>query len=78
MELKPEHLAILERNKQHLISAKDGWVSNVQDLDNLEHVYHTYIDSRYVLTKWCSPCVMKMLLNLSKLYDANTSTRTAQ
>jgi hypothetical protein len=80
MELKTEHLEVLKANEQHFATAKDGWLKDVQDLDMLEHIYHTYLDNRFILTKWCKNCVFEMMLRLADLYDKNkpnenTSTR---
>jgi hypothetical protein len=71
MELKPEHLAFLKANEHHFATAKDGWVSNVEGLDMLEHIYHQYLDSRFILTKWCKDCVFNMILRLAHLYELN-------
>lgn len=70
MDIKPEHLAILEATKPHFETAKHGWVQDVQNLDMLEHIYHTYLDHRFILTKWCKDCVMKMLVRLGKWYES--------
>jgi len=43
------------------------------DLDMLvmyEHIYRLYIDERFVLTKWCSSCVMDMLKRVYEYYLA--------
>jgi hypothetical protein len=55
-------------------------VQNVEGLDMLEHIYHQYLDSRFILTKWCKDCVFNMILRLAHLYELNkpnenTSTR---
>lgn len=71
MELKLEHLAVLKANEYHFATAKDGWVQNVTDLDILEHIYHTYLDNRFILTKWCKGCVMNMMLRLGSFYEQN-------
>ena len=69
MDIKPEHRAILERMKPHFETAKEGWVQNVTDLDMLEHISHSYLDSRFILTKWCKDCVMKMIIRLGSWYE---------
>jgi hypothetical protein len=83
MEIKPEHRAILDETKPHFETAKHGWVQDVPNLLLLEHIYHTYLDHRFVLTTWCKDCVIKMLQRLGAWYEKqpkqttneNTSTR---
>lgn len=76
MDIKPEHLAILEVTKPHFETAKQGWVQDVQHLDMLEHIYHTYLDHRFILTKWCKDCVMKMLVRLGNWYESQQPKQT--
>jgi len=33
-----------------------------------EHIYKLYLDPQFVLTKWCSSCVMEMLQRLYGYY----------
>jgi len=33
-----------------------------------EHIYKLYLDPNFVLTKWCSSCVMDMLKRLYSYY----------
>lgn len=70
MDIKPEHLAVLKRAEPHFETAKHGWVKEVQELDMLEHIYHRYLDSRFILTKWCSDCVFKMIVRLGNWYES--------
>lgn len=69
MVINPEHRIILDQMKPHFETAKEGWVNSVPNLDMLEHIYHTYLDSRFILTKWCKDCVIKMLQRLGAWYE---------
>ena len=69
MELTQHHIDILDRNKNHFNTAKDGWVSNVTDLNELIEIYQIYCDSRYSATKWCKDCVMKLMQRLGAWYE---------
>jgi len=35
-----------------------------------EHIYRTYLDPQFVLTKWCSSCVMDCVKRLYAYYLA--------
>ena len=65
--MKQEHLDYLE---SHIVNYH--MVRNL-DLDMLlmyENIYKLYLDERFVLTKWCSNCVMDMLKRVYEYYLA--------
>jgi len=41
---------------------------DIQLLNMYEHIYKLYLDPQFVLTKWCSSCVMEMLQRLYRYY----------
>ena len=68
--MKQEHLDYLEKNIVNYHMVQNGFVRNL-DLELLqmyEHIYKTYLDQSFVLTKWCSNCVMDMIKRLYAHY----------
>lgn len=66
--MKQEHLDYLEKHIANHQMVKIGFIRNL-DLELLqmyEHIYKLYVDPQFVLTKWCSTCVMDMI---TRLYD---------
>jgi len=39
-------------------------------LAHMEHMYRTHLDPRFVLTAWCSACVVDMMVRLSRLWES--------
>jgi hypothetical protein len=69
MEL--EHKQYLEANKVNWEMVQSGFVRNL-DLPLLkmyEHIYRKYLDSNFILTIWCSNCVMDMIKRLYTYYE---------
>ena len=68
--MKKEHLDYLEANIANYNMAQSGYIRNL-DLELLqmyEHIYRANIDPSFVLTKWCSSCVMDLIKRLYAYY----------
>jgi hypothetical protein len=68
--MKKEHLDYLEANIANYNMAQSGYIRNL-DLELLqmyEHIYRENIDPSFVLTKWCSSCVMDLIKRLYAYY----------
>ncbi len=69
MEL--EHKQYLEANKVNWEMVQSGFVRNL-DLPLLkmyEHIYRKYLDANFIVTIWCSNCVMEMITRLYTYYE---------
>jgi hypothetical protein len=67
-----EHRYYLEAEKANWEMVQHGFVRNL-DLPVLkmyEHIYRLYLDPNFVLTVWCSNCVMDMIRRLYKHYES--------
>lgn len=68
--MKQEHKDYLEEHIGNYHTVQNGYVRNldIHLLNMYEHIYKSYIDPQFVLTKWCSGCVMEMLQRLYRYY----------
>jgi hypothetical protein len=68
--MKQEHKDYLEEHIGNFHTVQNGYVRNldIQLLNMYEHIYKLYLDPNFVLTKWCSSCVMDMLKRLYSYY----------
>ena len=68
--MKQEHKDFLEANIGNWHTIQNGYVRNldIHLLNMYEHIYREYLDSQFVLTKWCSSCVMETLQRLYAYY----------
>jgi hypothetical protein len=68
--MKQEHKDYLEEHIGNFHTVQNGYVRNldIQLLNMYEHIYKLYLDPNFVLTKWCSSCVMDMLKRLYAYY----------
>ncbi len=68
--MKQEHKDYLEEHIGNYHTVQNGYVRNldIHLLNMYEHIYKSYIDPQFVLTKWCSSCVMEMLQRLYGYY----------
>lgn len=68
--MKQEHKDYLEEYIGNYHTVQNGYVRNldIQLLNMYEHIYKLYLDPQFVLTKWCSSCVMEMLQRLYGYY----------
>ena len=67
-----EHRDYLEAEKANWEMVQHGFVRNL-DLPVLkmyEHIYRLYLDPNFILTVWCSNCVMDMIRRLYKHYES--------
>lgn len=66
-----QDLLFLEQHQHNFETVKLGFVNNLSPtiLSGYESIYRKYIDKNFVLTVWCSSCVMSMLTHLINLYD---------
>lgn len=68
--MKQEHKDYLEEHIGNYHTVQNGYVRNldIHLLNMYEHIYKLYLDPQFVLTKWCSGCVMEMLQRLYSYY----------
>ena len=68
--MKQEHKDFLEANIGNYHTIQNGYVRNldIHLLNMYEHIYREYLDSQFVMTKWCSSCVMETLQRLYNYY----------
>jgi hypothetical protein len=68
--MKQEHKDFLEANIGNYHTIQNGYVRNLDIylLNMYEHIYRENLDSQFVLTKWCSSCVMETLKRLYEYY----------
>ena len=68
--MKQEHKDYLEEHIGNWHTVENGYVRNldIQLLNMYEHIYRENLDPQFVLTKWCSSCVMDMIYRLYQYY----------
>lgn len=68
--MKQEHKDYLELHIGNYHTIQNGYVRNldIELLNMYEHIYKTYLDPQFVMTKWCSSCVMETLERLYRYY----------
>lgn len=68
--MKQEHKDFLEANIGNYHTIQNGYVRNLDIylLNMYEHIYRENLDSQFVMTKWCSSCVMETLQRLYNYY----------
>ncbi len=66
--MKQEHKDYLEEHIANWHTVENGYVRNldIQLLNMYEHIYRQYLDPQFVLTKWCSSCVMDMVQGITQ------------
>ena len=64
--MEQEHKDYLEQNIGNYHSVQNGYIRNldIHLLNMYEHIYKTYLDPQFVMTKWCSSCVMETIQRL--------------
>lgn len=69
-----QDLLFLEQHQHNFETVKLGFVNNLHPniLSGYEAIYKKYLDRNFVLTPWCSSCVMSMLSHLINLYDQSS------
>ena len=70
--MEQEHKDYLEQNIGNYHTCQNGYIRNldIHLLNMYEHIYRTYLDPQFVLTKWCSSCVMDCVQRLYAYYLA--------
>ena len=70
----------LEQNSINFERVKLGFITNLSPelLDQYAAIYRSNIDPNYVVTPWCSSCVMAMMERLMRIYDAYKLTQAEQ
>lgn len=68
--MKQEHKDYLEEHIGNWHTVQNGYVRNidVHILNMYQHIYREYLDPQFVLTAWCSSCVMDMIHRLYHHY----------
>lgn len=68
--MKQEHKDYLEEHIANWHTVENGYVRNldINLLNMYEHIYREYLDKQFVLTSWCSSCVMDMVYRLYTYY----------
>lgn len=63
----------IQSNIINFETAKLGFVKNLHPdiLWNYEDIYKRHISPTYVLTVWCSACVLSLMTELSRWWEAN-------
>ena len=68
--MEQEHKDYLEQNIGNYHMVQNGYIRNldIHLLNMYEHIYRNYLDPQYVMTKWCSSCVMDCVQRLYSYY----------
>jgi hypothetical protein len=63
----------IQANIINFETARLGFVKNLHPdiLRNYEDIYKRHISPTYVLTVWCSACVLSLMMDLSRWWEAN-------
>jgi hypothetical protein len=66
--MKQEHKDYLEENIGNYHTIQNGYMRNldIHLLNKYEEIYRENLDPQFVMTKWCSGCVME---TVKRLYD---------
>lgn len=61
----------IEENIINFESVRIGFLRNIpiQILNRYETIYRQYLDPNFILTAWCSACVMDMMKRLIMYWD---------
>ena len=67
-----KEVIFLEQNIINFERVKLGFITNLSPelLDQYAAIYRSNIDPNYVVTPWCSSCVMAMMERLIRIYEA--------
>jgi hypothetical protein len=70
--MEQSHKDYLEEHIGNYHTCQNGYIRNldIHLLNMYEHIYRTYLDPQFVLTKWCSSCVMDCVQRLYAYYLA--------
>jgi len=62
----------LKFNEVYFEQARLGFLHGMPPatLAHMEQLYKTYLDKNFILTTWCSACVVDMMVRLSRWWEA--------
>jgi hypothetical protein len=68
--MEQEHKDYLEQHIVNYHMVQNGYIRNldIYILNMYEHIYRKYLDPQFVMTKWCSSCVMETVQRLYTYY----------
>ncbi len=70
-------LAYLEKNKSHFLTASVDYVRlDSGTATEFENIYKRNINPRFILTKWCSACILDMVRELAKFYETTKNSHS--
>lgn len=74
--MNQEAIEFLEANINNWHTAKNGYVRNLDGivLKKYESIYKEYIQKDFILTAWCSGCVLDMVIRLYRVYETLTKS----
>ena len=69
--MENKDIIFLEQNIINFETTKLGFVRNLHPdlLERYANIYRKYIDPHYVITPWCSSCVMSLMQRLMNIYE---------
>lgn len=75
-----QEIEFIHQNMENFSTARLGYVRNLgkPTLIEYENIYKKYINSSFVLTYWCSGCVLSMMKDLVKFWDAHSDMQPEQ
>lgn len=61
----------LKFNEVYFEQARLGFLHGMPPatLAHMEHLYRSYLDKNFILTAWCSACVVDMMVRLSRWWE---------
>jgi hypothetical protein len=67
-----EHREFLKKHYNNYETVQSGYIRNLDgDIFRMyEHIYRTYLDAGFILTMWCSFCIMDMVKRLYVYYES--------
>lgn len=70
----------IQENIINFESVRIGFLRNIplDVLNGYETIYRKYLDANYILTAWCSACVMDMMKRLIMFYDSLPQEQEAE
>lgn len=71
--MNQEDIDFIKQTESNFIGVSDGYVKHIDHaiLGSYEAIYRKYLDSNFVLTKWCGACVYDMMKRLWVYYSDN-------
>ena len=71
--INPDDRAFIEQHTVYFEQARLDFLHGLQlhQRNRFEEIYQTYLDSNFVLTTWCSACVVDMMKRIADWWDAD-------